>query len=543
MARLEQEPALIRQIEQTPAGVRLALGLWAALWKHINAYTNFFPCHFRSCVALVARRPLDALRDDHTALRWVRAHIASIFGDQATAEQIAGIFYSAVPEGMSLGEVKARAGLLARNLPTKAEGQQLLQEYIAAEMARLEATLPTVESTADRNLELDMEAAGMEDTPEGARLAQQVQASYRASDYALRRLDLLQNPRQRGAKRREGQAPPDPPTPGPGAGTAAEPGSARSPTHATPSDGAAAAALHGESLVGDGQDDHGVDAAESSTPRFEEPPVAAGAVASTGPLQPPQTADVVSASQEPRPADSAKLTSEAISSGAAVAESSTPPFEEPTEAAGAVASPTPPQPPQPADVVSNSQEPQPADSAKLTSEAISSGVGVAESSTPRFEEPTDAREVAASQAPTHLARTADLASNNQEPGPACCEKLTTEAIFGDTDPVDPTGTAASVGREWASETSPDPLAGAGSRPCSAKKLTTEAILAREAAEPGATEPADPSCPAEPVVVPEGSWIQMLFPDALLPDCSRAWRRAGPVRHGHDAGVVRSPPAG
>jgi hypothetical protein len=67
--------------------------------------------------------------------------------------------------------------------------------------------LPEVELLAERKLALDAQAARREVTADGSRLGQQVLASYRGSDAALRRLDALQNPRRpdpgRGRKKAE----------------------------------------------------------------------------------------------------------------------------------------------------------------------------------------------------------------------------------------------------------------------------------------------------------------------------------------------------
>jgi hypothetical protein len=222
-------------------------------------------------------------------------------------------------------EFDTRVRFLAQQLPTSAEAHTLVKEYIAEAIARLEDRLAEVESLAERNLELDMIAAGMEDTPEGARLAQQVQAGYRASDYALRRLDLLQHPRTRGARGGKGQAPPDPPPSGSGAAVAtrAAAASAAPQRQATPASGTAAAALQGDSPIDDGQASHAVAAAESTTPRFREPPSDGGAVASPAPPEPPRRADPGSNGQEPGPASGEMLTSEAISGGSAPAEPKT----------------------------------------------------------------------------------------------------------------------------------------------------------------------------------------------------------------------------
>jgi hypothetical protein len=146
----------------------------------------------------------------------------------------------------------------------------------------------------------------------------------------------------------------------------------------------------------------------------------------------------------------------------------------------------------------------------------------------------------ASQTPPQPPQMADPTSNCEEPSPASGEKLTTEAISGDSavaavaevaGGADATAPAPSTAETGPS--APGPVtSGQESCPGPREKLTTEAILVEEAPGPEAPGVNELSPSAESVVVPERSGIEMLFPDA---------RRSAMPGHDQGTGVVHSPP--
>jgi hypothetical protein len=197
---LEKCPENLRQLLRIPAGVRLMLGEWAILRDRLARYKTLLGTQRRRALALVGRCREDALRDDPIALRWMRAQLGAMY-DNATPEEVAAHFDEWLPEGMSRSEFRFRMEMLAGSLPASGEARALLVSYVAEEIRRLEDHLAVLEPLAQRNLALDAQEARWDRTAEGARLGQQVLASYRGSDAALRRLEALQNPRRPGPGR------------------------------------------------------------------------------------------------------------------------------------------------------------------------------------------------------------------------------------------------------------------------------------------------------------------------------------------------------
>jgi hypothetical protein len=197
---LNESPENVRQLLSGPAGVRLMLGEWAILQHRLARHNSLLGTQRRRALALLGKCRDDALHDDPIALRWVRAQIGAMY-DAATLEEVTNQLGSKPPEGMGWPEFDARVKLIAGSLPTRQEAHALLVSYVAEEIRRLEDHLAVVEPLAERNLALDAAEARWDRTAEGARLGQQILASYRGSDAALRRLEALQNPRRPGPGR------------------------------------------------------------------------------------------------------------------------------------------------------------------------------------------------------------------------------------------------------------------------------------------------------------------------------------------------------
>jgi hypothetical protein len=152
--------------------------------------------------------------------------------DNATPEEVAAHFDEWLPEGMSRSEFRFRMEMLAESLPASGEARALLVSYVAEEIRRLQDHLAVLEPLAERNLALDAEDARWDRTAEGTRLGEQILASYRGSDAALRRLEALQNPRRpgpgRGPKKAEAE------TPAATNASTQEPAAAAAPTNPEP---------------------------------------------------------------------------------------------------------------------------------------------------------------------------------------------------------------------------------------------------------------------------------------------------------------------
>jgi hypothetical protein len=214
-AHLIECPENVWQLLRMPAGVRLMIQTWSVLRADVVKHTNILGTQRQRCLALVGKRREDVLRDDPIALRWMRAQIGMVYGTAATPEQVARMLGGEPPEGMSHAEFDLRVERMVRSLPSKAEAHAQLIASIDEEIRRLEDQLQVVEPLAERNRALAAKAARAEVTAEGARLGQQILASYRGSDAALRRLEALQNPRQPGPGRGPKKAEPAPAAPAP----------------------------------------------------------------------------------------------------------------------------------------------------------------------------------------------------------------------------------------------------------------------------------------------------------------------------------------
>jgi hypothetical protein len=229
--QLPDQPSLIDEVLSTPAGVRLVRDELVILAERLHAGKRLLKTQRDRCLWLLGKTTEYYWYDDPVTTRWLRAFVGATFGDQATPEQIGACLGGKKPAVMSQVECDIRINELKESLPSQAEGTALVKEYLAAEIARLDALLPEVEALAERNLALDVEAARSDSSIDGTRLSSQIQAADRSYHSALRQVRWLQNPSSRrgpGRPPKNGK-PPD----GPGGSapdtTAARPESAGAP--------------------------------------------------------------------------------------------------------------------------------------------------------------------------------------------------------------------------------------------------------------------------------------------------------------------------
>jgi hypothetical protein len=201
MSDLNKCPENLRLLLGRPAGVRALVREWKTLGDRLASGKTLLGTQRRRCLTLLGKRPLDVLRDDPIATRWVRALVGMVLGAGADPEDVAGQLPAVPTEGMHPTEFDVRVKELAEALLPKKEARSLVLSYVTEELGRLANQFDIIKPLADRNLELEAEEAGADTTPAGARLGQQILASYRGSDAALRRLEALQNPPRRGPGR------------------------------------------------------------------------------------------------------------------------------------------------------------------------------------------------------------------------------------------------------------------------------------------------------------------------------------------------------
>jgi hypothetical protein len=191
----------LRALMRLRAGVLWLIQQFMILRDRLAASQNLLGSQRKRMLALLGKSYKDALRDDPVALRWVLALIGARFGRAATAGQIAGELGGWPKDGMARAEFDIRVQEMGDLLPDKAAARALLLEYVAAEVSRLAEHLEVLEPLAERSRALEAVEARGDTTAEGARLGQQILASYRGSDAALRRLEALQNSRRPGPGR------------------------------------------------------------------------------------------------------------------------------------------------------------------------------------------------------------------------------------------------------------------------------------------------------------------------------------------------------
>jgi hypothetical protein len=231
MKDLSKCPENLRLLLGRPAGLRALVREWKTLGDRLASGKTLLGTQRRRCLTFLGKRPLDVLRDDPIATRWMSALVGMVLGAGADPEDVAGQLPAVPPEGMHPTEFDIRVKEYAKALPPKKEARNLVLSYVTEELGRLGDQFDIIKPLADRNLALEAEEAQTDTTPEGARLGQQILASYRGSDAALRRLEALQNP----PRRCPGRGPKKPEAPAAAApAPAQEPPAAAAPSNPAP---------------------------------------------------------------------------------------------------------------------------------------------------------------------------------------------------------------------------------------------------------------------------------------------------------------------
>jgi hypothetical protein len=195
-AQIEENRTAVLNLHMIPSCLRFLISEWSILRDRLQSATFLLGLQRQRLLFLLGKCREDVLRDDKVATRYMKAMLGALFQDDIHLDDVAAELGSIPLEGMHEAEFLLRAQQLGESLPGPAEAHALLLGYIEEEIERLEAELLVVEPRAQRDRALDVQAAGMELTPDGVRLSQYIHTSYRGIDAALRRLDALQNPRR-----------------------------------------------------------------------------------------------------------------------------------------------------------------------------------------------------------------------------------------------------------------------------------------------------------------------------------------------------------
>ena len=262
-ARLPEDPSVIRQMRQTPAGCRYILSELSILEQRLAGSMGLLFSQRHLLINLLGKRVSDVFRDDPVATRYVIAELSGVLGNQdVDPDKVAGVIGGGVPEGMSRTEYDQRIKLLAGSLTEKKEGNTKLKAYIAEVKTELKAHLLVIEELTEYKRAQAVRNARIDLGPQGKQLMQYQKKHEASFDSALRRLAALQKP----------QSPPPGPTRKPKKGKADAPtpeGQAPIPTqaHVAVTTQAPAGEPHanGQPTVGT----NGPGATVESTPRTE----------------------------------------------------------------------------------------------------------------------------------------------------------------------------------------------------------------------------------------------------------------------------------
>jgi hypothetical protein len=197
LKQLPHQPSLLDQLLATPAGVRLVRGEFVILAGRLVDGMPLLRTQRHRCLCLVGKNVESFYHDDWVATCWLRALIGATYGDQATPDQIITCLDGRRPEWMYQSEFDIRINEFKESLPSQAQATRLLEQYLVAEIDRLDALLVDVEAIAERNLALDVEAARLDSSIDEVRLSNQIQATDRSYHSALRQLRAVQNPTAR----------------------------------------------------------------------------------------------------------------------------------------------------------------------------------------------------------------------------------------------------------------------------------------------------------------------------------------------------------
>jgi hypothetical protein len=149
---LDEDRDALRQLRRFPTGVALLREQWSNLYDLVSGGVNLLATQRRRCLSLIGKRKEDVFRDDRTATLWIRSLIGAMYGSEASFDEVAGFFNNQPPEGMSRTEFSIRVERLAGTLPTRAESQALLEDYIIAVMDELDALQECVDQEAEAAL-------------------------------------------------------------------------------------------------------------------------------------------------------------------------------------------------------------------------------------------------------------------------------------------------------------------------------------------------------------------------------------------------------
>ena len=200
-AVLDESRDAFRQLRTFPSGVAYLREQWSILLEGLSLGVPLLATQRRRCLSLIGKTREDVLRSDRQATKWLLPLIGLMYGRETTLDDVQSLLGTKPPEWMQQAEFVNRARRLLKAVPTKAEAREQLEGYIAEMIDELDAQAEFINEVAERDLQLDAAVACMDATPEGTKLANQVDKLDRGCMAAIRRLESRQKPDRRAPKR------------------------------------------------------------------------------------------------------------------------------------------------------------------------------------------------------------------------------------------------------------------------------------------------------------------------------------------------------
>jgi len=199
-ATLDDNVHAYHELLTFPAGVTYLLDQWSIILESLSQSLPLLASTRRRCFSLVGKTCEQVLRSDRIATPWFLNLAGSMYGQEATVEDILALLGTEPPEWLQEAEFVTRAQRLRSAVPAQAAAREALKGSVSAIMADLKGKLAYAKEVAERNLELDAAEAAADVTPKGNQLTNAIDKIDRSCLAAIRRLEARQRPQRPGPK-------------------------------------------------------------------------------------------------------------------------------------------------------------------------------------------------------------------------------------------------------------------------------------------------------------------------------------------------------
>jgi hypothetical protein len=198
----------VRQLRKSVAGCLWIQESWLVLQKRLDKYVSMLPSQRFLSINLLGKHMSDIYSDDSEVTRWVVAHLGTLSCGERELDTQGVIENTGKPRAwMAPKELEVRVAAVISSIPEAAQARRLLLGYIGEELAKLKQHIELVTEVANQKRACDLRAAEVALNAEGKQLLGYVTTHRQAYDAALRKHDVLRNPRRPGPRRGPGPGP------------------------------------------------------------------------------------------------------------------------------------------------------------------------------------------------------------------------------------------------------------------------------------------------------------------------------------------------